>query len=126
MMAPERRAWTLVWDEDEILYPAAVFQSEQDAENAKAALADRFLAKALEEPRDLEAGDLPYDEAKIRAYFADHLSVERWSSLPLFLTDEYGQSERDVERVYGELEDYIDGTEEIENARYYGTVQEAS
>jgi hypothetical protein len=122
----ERRAWTLVWDLDETLYPLAVFQAEPDAEMARAAFVDKLVEEAMEEERDEEAGDLPLDPAKLRAYFQDRLSIERWSSLPLFLTDEYGQGERDAERIQGELRDYVDMSSELDEARWYGLVDPAN
>jgi hypothetical protein len=121
----ERRAWTLVWDAEEYLYPLGIFQAETDAQAARAAVLDRLVAEGMAEERDEEAGDLPLDESKVRAYFEEKLSLERWSSLPLFLTDEYGSSDRDVERLEGELRDYLDAGEEIQEARWSSYVETA-
>jgi hypothetical protein len=122
----ERRAWTLVWDLDEILYPLAIFQAETDAQAAKAALEAKLVGEAMAEERDEEAGDLPLDEAKLGAYFAAHLSIERWSALPLFLTDEYGLDDRDASRIYGELQDYLDLSAELDEARWNSYVETAN
>ena len=121
----ERRAWTLVWDLDEILYPLAVFQAETDAQAARGRFVDKLVEEGMLEERDEEAGDLPLDPAKLRTYFEARLSIERWSSLPLFLTDEYGLGERDGERIEGELRDYVDMSSEIDEARWSSYVETA-
>lgn len=119
MAPPARRAWTLVWDAEESLYPCGVFQDEQDAKMGKEALVTVLVEKTLEqEARDVEAGDLPIDERILYRYFRSKLSIDRWTTLPFFPSLEFAQCSDNPGRLYAELSDYVESSEELQAAAY--------